>query len=147
MIRLMSKAQRPPTPVPAVVQVQPQLVSLPAAPVAIPPPKYHTQVSVASIDQEQFKTEDAITVQQYFDKVFIFNSTGEDIHNAIAGKTTGHPARAAKDSVSGPQVNAFPKQQNELHLKSTNQESGNVGSLELACLTDGVHLFNWCLIA
>ena len=151
MIRLMSTGQRAPTPVPAVVQVQPQLVNLPAVPVppanvAIPPPKYHTQVSVASIDQEQFKTEDAITVQQYFDKVFIFNSTGEDIHNAIAGKTTGHPARAAKDSVSGLQVNAFPKQQNELHLKSTNQESGNVGSLELACLTDGVHLFNWCLI-
>ena len=64
MIRLMSTGQRAPTPVPAVVQVQPQLVNLPAVPVAIPPPKYHTQVSVASIDQEQFKTEDAKTVQQ-----------------------------------------------------------------------------------
>ena len=91
MIRLMSanESQHVATPVPAVIQVQPQLVSLPAGPpadVAILPPKYHPQVSVASIDQEQFKTEDAKMVQQYFDKVFIFNSTDEDIHNAIAEK-------------------------------------------------------------
>ena len=64
------------------------------------PLPYKTLVSVSAIDQNLFKTEDAVTCKNYWDKVFFFNDTGEDIHDAIAGKAGALDAKRKWDSVS-----------------------------------------------
>ena len=64
------------------------------------PLPYKTLVSVSAIDQNLFKTEDAATCKNYWDKVFFFNDTGEDIHDAIAGKAGALDAKRKWDSVS-----------------------------------------------
>ena len=61
---------------------------------------YKTLVAVSGIDQDLFKTEDAAACKNYWDKVFVFNNTGEDIHNAIAGKAGTLDAKSRWDSVS-----------------------------------------------
>ena len=44
----------------------------------------HTLVSVNNIDQSVFKTSDRAIASKYWDSVFLQNSVGDDLYDAIA---------------------------------------------------------------
>ena len=56
-----------------------------------------TLVSVNNIDQSVFTDGDSETIGKYWSKVFLQNSVGEDIYNAIANKSG--TAAATRDLV------------------------------------------------
>ena len=56
-----------------------------------------TLMSVNSIDQSVFTDGDSETIGKYWSKVFLQNSVGEDIYNAIANKSG--TAAATRDLV------------------------------------------------